>query len=152
MKHILESHRKAHILFVEDDEGSILMAEDVFNRVVKNDFNCVKTGEDALDYLGTHQANLPDLIFIDRRLKDCRIQGDELLSRIRANPAYNNIEIAMMSALAPTQEEENEFANQRVKWVIDKPILVENIARIISSSRTLSMVILAQRSRDEAAA
>lgn len=81
------------ILIIDDDEDildilHIVFKEDGFNVVISN------TGE-AVDQI--HLIN-PDLILLDVRIEGSAKRGDEICAEIKAQSAFKNLPVVLVSA------------------------------------------------------
>jgi CheY-like chemotaxis protein len=92
--------REIHILLVEDNEGDIVLAKEALKEArIKNRITVVTDGEQALQYLfrenGYHNASHPDLILLDVNLP--KVNGMEVLERIKSDPALKIIPVVMLT-------------------------------------------------------
>jgi DNA-binding response OmpR family regulator len=90
--------RKAHILAV-DDENHIRRLIEV--NLVRVGYR-VTTAMDGVDALEKIQADRPDLIVLDVMMP--RLDGFELLQRLKASPAWCEIPVIMLSAKAQDRD------------------------------------------------
>ena len=86
--------KSPRILIVDDDRVQWLLLQDILERQ-GYDVACVKSGEEAVEYLN---VILPDLILLDVILPG--IDGFGLCRLLREVPAWASIPIVMMTALA----------------------------------------------------
>lgn len=91
------------ILLVEDNPGDVLLMRQglaTWNR--RTEVHTVSDGEDALAFLrrqgGYRDAPEPDLVVLDVNLP--RLKGAEILSRMRGDPALQDVPVAVMSSSA----------------------------------------------------
>jgi CheY-like chemotaxis protein len=130
-----ESSDAIEILLVEDDEGdaertmAALRDGKIRNRVV-----WVQDGEQALQYLfrtGTFaRACRPDLVLLDWWLP--RINGSEVLDRIKNHPELKRIPVVILTA--STQDEDVLRAyNSHANCFITKPVGVEAFLQVVRS-------------------
>lgn len=94
--------RPATILLVEDDPGDQELIRRCFadNRI-GNTLHIVEDGEQALDYLlqrGAYAdaaAPQPDLVLLDLNLP--RLDGQQVLERIRSTPAIHHLPVVVLT-------------------------------------------------------
>lgn len=89
------------ILLVEDNPGDVRLTREAFKEGrINNDLHVVTDGEAALDFLyqrGEHEsAPEPDLVLLDLNLP--RIDGLELLERIRDDPDLTRIPVIVLTS------------------------------------------------------
>jgi CheY-like chemotaxis protein len=76
-----------NVLFVEDNEGDILLIQEAMEEYKGIVAHIIKDGRDAIDFLTRNGANAskppPDIIFLDINLP--RLNGHEILKFIRSN-------------------------------------------------------------------
>ena len=102
-----------HILLVEDDSTDVILTlramakAGIFNKVIT-----VRDGVEALDYLfgtgeyeGRDVSAVPSIILLD--LKMPRMDGLEVLSQIRKNPATRRLPVVILTSYS----EENDIIN-----------------------------------------
>ena len=127
--------REIHILLVEDNEGDIVLAKEALKEArIKNRITVVTDGEQALQYLfrenGYYNASHPDLILLDVNLP--KVNGMEVLERIKSDPALKIIPVVMLTT--STSEKDVMRAYQSyVNCYINKPIDLEEFIRVIKT-------------------
>ncbi len=92
------------ILLVEDNPDDRDLAVQAFKQAeIRSRMDCCADGQEALDYLfgggkfsGTGKPALPDLVLLDLKLP--KIDGIEVLRRIRANPATCHLPVVIMTS------------------------------------------------------
>jgi len=112
--------RKA--LVVEDDqnERELLAA---YLRMAGLDVEVANDGQDALDYLHTHEP--PDVVLMDMALPRC--DGPTAIREIRNDPAIADLKIFAVSGRSPEQfGDRNTF---RVDRWFAKPLNAEDLLR-----------------------
>lgn len=115
------------ILLVEDDRDDVF----IFERALKaarivNPVMVVKTGKDAMDYL-SHQGDytdrekypLPFVIFLDLKLP--YLDGFEVLSWIRAQPALQSIVVVVLSGSDETRDHQKAYALGARTYLVKPP-------------------------------
>lgn len=130
-----------HILLVEDDSTDVILTlramakAGIFNKVIT-----VRDGVEALDYLfgtgeyeGRDVSAVPSIILLD--LKMPRMDGLEVLSQIRKNPATRRLPVVILTS----SSEENDIincydagANSYVCKPVDYEKFVEVVKRLAS--------------------
>ncbi len=99
----MRSPRRAVILMVDDDPGDRELTMRQFARSkIRNDMHVVEDGEEAMDYLqrrGRYSdpatSPRPDLVLLDLNLP--KLDGREVLSRIRAIPSLRTLPVIVMT-------------------------------------------------------
>ncbi len=95
------SSKPVEVLIVEDNEGDVRLIKEAFTgSTVDSKFSVVSDGEEALDYLyrrGKFEASSrPDLILLDLNLP--RLNGFDVLSDVKSNPALQQIPVVIFSS------------------------------------------------------
>lgn len=120
-----ESQRSATVLYVEDNLDNLRLVEGILAYRPKIKLLSGLQGRVALDLARQH---LPDLILLDVHLPD--IKGDEVLRRLKADPALQAIPVIVISADATA----NQIARLRAAGADDyltKPIDVVRFLEIV---------------------
>lgn len=109
MSETLNENQALEILLVEDNPDHAELSLHALGMAVRNRVQVVEDGEEALDYLmhrGRYtdaQAHpLPGLILLDLRLP--KLDGIEVLRRIRSEPELCSIPICMLTTSADTAD------------------------------------------------
>lgn len=89
---IPESHAKAHILMVDDDE----MHRALVNKRLAADNHSVRPAQSGLQALKALEESEFDLILLDVMMPD--LDGFQTLEKIKANDKYRHIPVIMLSA------------------------------------------------------
>jgi CheY-like chemotaxis protein len=95
------------ILLVEDDPGDVLITrEAVESSKVANRLSVVSNGEEALQFLGRAEpfadAPRPGLILLDLNLP--RLDGREVLARIKADPDLRRIPVVVLTTSSSDED------------------------------------------------
>jgi CheY-like chemotaxis protein len=118
------------LLYIEDNAANI----EVVTRFVKPradiDLRSVMTGEAGVE---AAQRDLPDLILLDMHLPG--IGGEEVLSRLRAEPATAGIPVAVLSAEASPAVIRRMRASGVIAY-LTKPLDLAQLGELICSFRT----------------
>jgi CheY-like chemotaxis protein len=125
--------RPIEILLVEDDPGDVLLTREAFaDNKVKNNFNVVSDGEEAVDYLyqrGKHAgARRPDLVLLDLNLP--RKDGREVLREIKADPELRAIPVVVLT----TSEAEEDILHSydlHANAYVTKPVDFDQFITIV---------------------
>lgn len=118
----LDAHRPV-ILVVDDEPGnrellSFLLSLEGFEVLAAVD------GKDALEKI----ANNPcDLIITDYMMP--RMDGQELVRRVRAQPSYGRVPIILTSAGFPPESDVME----EIEEFVSKPFVLEDLVRVINT-------------------
>lgn len=125
------------ILLVDDDEDCRLLIKDamregnIFNEVYE-----VSSGEDALDFLyhrGEHRDSpRVGLIYLDIQMPG--MSGQELLKALRADDAFENIPIVMMTNLRDDREKEEAAREGANSYTIKPSDPAEFIRTVIEAT------------------
>jgi len=127
--------REIHILLVEDNEGDIVLAKEALKEArIRNRITVVTDGEQALQYLfrenGYHNASHPDLILLDVNLP--KVNGMEVLERIKSDPALKIIPVVMLTTSTSEKDVMRAYKSY-VNCYINKPIDLEEFIRVIKT-------------------
>lgn len=91
--------RSVRVLIVEDNPADVRLLTSLFDEHDSTyELASVRDGEQALSYLAQHgleESSRPDLIFLDLNLP--RIDGKEVLRRIRAQQRFKSIPIIVLT-------------------------------------------------------
>lgn len=103
---MLTSH-DARVLLIEDDPGDRLLVEEVFDEQgASGNLRSVEDGVQALDYLHRRaefaDATRPDLILLDLNLP--RVNGREVLERIKSDPDLASIPVIVLTTSAAEED------------------------------------------------
>lgn len=118
----LDAHRPV-ILVVDDEPGnrellSFLLSLEGFEVLAAVD------GKDALEKI----ANNPcDLIITDYMMP--RMDGQELVRRVRAQPSYGHVPIILTSAGFPPESDVME----EIEEFVSKPFVLDDLVRVINT-------------------
>ncbi|WP_026753070.1 response regulator [Sediminibacter sp. Hel_I_10] len=114
----------AHILFVEDNEGDIILTKEAFEECkIKIELSVAKNGKEALDYLykrGDYtNATKPDLILLDINIPI--YNGHEVLKRIKTDPDLKKIPVVMLTTSSNEKDIKHAYDNHCNSYV-EKPL------------------------------
>lgn len=128
------------ILLVEDNEGDRLLTTEALREIpYPTHVQIVKDGLEALNYLYQKEnfsnSITPDIVLLDINLP--KLNGFEVLSRIRSSKRLHNLPVVMLST--STSEEDKVLAQEKkASYFVSKPLEADNFAVIISSLRGIS--------------
>ncbi len=116
-----------HILLVEDNEGDILLTtEALLASRVDNEISVARDGEEAITFLDRN-AKRPDLILLDINLP--KIDGLEVLRRIKGNALLRSIPVIMLSTSSDRKDIERSYSNH-ANCFISKPADLDSYWRV----------------------
>ena len=125
--------RPAHFLVVEDDEAQ---RELIRIALTKNHPNltltCVSDGEQALDYLRNagrfKNARRPDIVLLD--LKMPKVDGHEVLQKVKNDPALRAIPIVVLTTSANENDRRKAYQMHANSYLV-KPIDYETFQNLM---------------------
>lgn len=129
-------HMKSiHILLIEDNEGDILLTKEAFcEGKINNSISVVKDGWEAMLFLEKKEmfadAKSPDLILLDVNLP--KLNGHEVLKRIKSNPQIQHIPVIMLTTSSSETDVFKSYHNH-ANCFITKPVEINNFLEVISS-------------------
>ena len=130
--------RAAHILLVEDDPGDRrLTMRALAEGKIRNVCHVAQDGEEALDYLcrrGKYKdpkdSPRPDVVLLDLNLP--RIDGREVLEKVRADPALRGLVIVVLTT-SDRQEDVVRAYELGANSYIRKPVTASDLAQLVST-------------------
>jgi two-component system, response regulator len=125
----MEELKELEILLVEDDAADAELTMRALRRNnLANSIHWVKDGEQALDYMFGSGAR-PKLVLLD--LKMPKVDGIEVLRRLKADPATQAIPVVIMTS---SNEEKDVVASYRlgVNSYIVKPVQFERFMETVA--------------------
>jgi CheY-like chemotaxis protein len=117
--------KKINLLMVEDNEVDVILTREILSETERADYqvNAVKDGIEALTYLrgrnGYKNAPAPDLILLDLHLP--RMNGHELLTRIKADQKLRTIPICIFTT-SETKEDREKARELQADGYLTKPM------------------------------
>lgn len=135
-KKIMNS-RPLEILLVEDNQGDIVLTREGFKESQYNvSLNVAEDGEEALAYLNQEgqfkNARRPDLVLLDLNIP--KLDGFEVLSRIKTSEKLKSIPVAVLTTSKATEDVVKSYALQ-ANCFINKPVDMENFSKMIKKFR-----------------
>ena len=123
--------REEHILVVDDDALTLKVAEDLLKG--KYRVSCVKSGEEALDFL---EKEMPDLLLLDLHMKG--MDGFDVLRFLNRSKITENLPVVFLTAEDDQKAEIRGF-REGVQDYIRKPfvaeIMIQRVQRVLELSR-----------------
>jgi CheY-like chemotaxis protein len=125
-----------NILLVEDNEADVQIAARAFSKSKrKNNIYVVNDGQEALDFIyhkGKYQDKekfpIPDLILLD--IKIPKLDGFQVLERIKNNLEYNYIPVVMLTSSKDEEDIAKSYRNGAASF-IPKPVNYEEFVKIV---------------------
>ena len=112
------------------------------NNNILNEVHVVTNGEEALDFLfqrGKYaDAPRPGLILLDIKLP--RVDGIEVLRRIKADPKLKSIPVVMLTTSASNKEMMESYSCGASSYIV-KPVDFEQFAKVIKGLKLYWLVI-----------
>lgn len=124
-----------HILLVEDNEGDIVLTIDALSDgKIKNSVSVVRDGWQAMNFLEQkgqfEKVGRPDLILLDINLP--KLNGHEVLKRIKENPQIQHIPIIMLTTSSSEADILKSYQNY-VNCFITKPVETGKFLEVIAT-------------------
>ena len=125
--------KNAHILLVEDNEGDILLTQEVFKTSgFSHPISIARDGEEALDFLYQRNklsgAERPDLILMDINIP--KINGKEVLTMIKKDNDLKTIPVIMLSTSSDDRDILESYRNH-ANCFITKPINFNDFSKAV---------------------
>jgi CheY-like chemotaxis protein len=125
--------RPVSILLVEDNPGDVRLTQEAFQNCKSNiDLTVVMDGLEAIHYLkkenAYREAKTPDLILLDLNLP--KINGREILEKIKSNPALKRIPVIILTTSSAEYDITNSY-DLHVNGFINKPVDFDRFFDII---------------------
>jgi CheY-like chemotaxis protein len=125
--------KNAHILLVEDNEGDIVLTQEVFKSSgLSNPISIARDGEEALDFLYQRNklsgAERPDLILMDINIP--KINGKEVLIIIKKDNDLKTIPVIMLSTSSDDRDILESYRNH-ANCFITKPINFDEFSKAV---------------------
>jgi two-component system, chemotaxis family, response regulator Rcp1 len=126
--------RSAELLLVEDNYGDVLLTKEAFRSAkIANNLTVAGDGEEALRILRKEgpyaDAPTPDIILLDLNLP--RMDGQEVLKAIRADPALKLIPVIVLTSSKADADIKQSYALKANGYVV-KPVDFERLKEIVA--------------------
>ncbi len=123
----------AHIMLVEDNEGDIVLTQEVFkNSGLLYPLSVARDGEEALDFLYKRnkfeKVERPDLILMDINIP--KINGKEILASIKNDHELKTIPVIMLTTSSSQDDILDSYKNH-ANCFITKPLNLEDFVETI---------------------
>jgi CheY-like chemotaxis protein len=121
------------ILLVEDDPGDVLiMREALEDSKILTDLHVVDNGESALEFLDRRgayaDAAVPDLILLDLNLP--RLDGREVLARVKSDPALRRIPIVVLTTSSAEEDIVRSY-DLHANAYVTKPVDLDQFLNVV---------------------
>jgi CheY-like chemotaxis protein len=130
------------ILLVEDNPNDIEITRRALQKgQLKNELTIARDGQEALDILfgdAGRNASLPGLILLDLNLP--RVDGREVLSRIKSHPELRRIPVIVLTT-STREEDVVRTYDLGVNTFISKPVRFEDFIKVIAAIQEYWIVI-----------
>ena len=120
--------KKTHILVIEDNED----VRKVLSLYLKKNGHEISEAGDGLAGLQAAEEEKPDLVLLDVLLP--RIDGIEVLKKLRKNPSCADIPVIMMSAVLQTSDIQNETQRLNISGFLQKPFQVRHLLKMVKEA------------------
>lgn len=126
----MEEKDKIAILLAEDNEGHALLTKDLFKRAgVVNEIIHFRDGQEAWEQISRKAAPAGTrILLLDIRLP--KLEGPELLRRIKADPALKAMPVIMLTCSDDPKETALCFSLGCAAY-LNKPLVFEEFAQAI---------------------
>ena len=134
MENWLNSVDNNPVLLVEDNPDDILITRRAWKvGQIKNPLFEVRDGEEALDFLRKEgeykEAPKPCLILLD--LKMPRMDGLELLEKIKEDESLKNIPVVVLTGSKRNKDIERAFQLGCNSYIV-KPVTIQNFIKVVT--------------------
>jgi chemotaxis family two-component system response regulator Rcp1 len=124
-----------HILLVEDNPGDVRLTREALKEgKVINDLHVVEDGIEALAYLrheGQYAKSVhPDIILLDLNLP--RMDGRELLAKIKSDPSLRRIPVVILTT-SKAEEDIIKSYDLHANCYITKPVDMDRFITVVKS-------------------
>ncbi len=121
---------KKRVLYVEDNEMSLRLVNEIFKRKTSMDLLVAKTGEEGIEIA---KREMPDLILMDINLPG--INGDEAMSTLKADPDTHHIPVIALSANA-MQHDIDKGIRAGFDAYLTKPLEITQLEIVLNKQLT----------------
>lgn len=132
----MTNHDSARILLVEDnDDHAELITRALDDHGINGHTFRAKDGEAALEYLFGEGAEerKPDVIFLDLRLP--RVDGLEVLRRIKAVPDLKDVPVVVLTTSSADRDLASAYDSHVNAYVV-KPVDYESLEKMLQDTST----------------
>lgn len=137
--------KSVKILLVEDNPADIRWTVEIFKEYhITNEIHSVKDGAEALNFLYKKEKYkdyfYPDIIILDLYLP--RINGHEVLKRIKNDKNLNSIPVVILTASDSPEDAKIAYKNH-VDCYISKPLDFRGLMKIIQRTGKFGLTVSA---------
>lgn len=123
------------ILLVEDNPADAYLVEEALRtHGVAYEIHWVRDGEQAIATIAAGDFDLPDLVLLDLNLP--RVDGKEVLTRIRQIPELAGTPVAIMTS-SDSPQDRREMAELGASCYIKKPPTLDEFLQVGGMIKTL---------------
>jgi len=142
--------RPVEFLLVEDNPGDVRLTQEALkDSKVRNNLNILGDGISALAFLHREtpfqDAPRPDIILLDLNLP--RMDGREVLSRIKADPDLKRIPVVVITSSEAEQDILKTY-DLHVNCYVTKPVDLDQFIKVVQSIETFWLTIVKLPSTD----
>ena len=120
------SHRRRVLIIDDEEEFTELLSMNLL-RTGQFEIGIVNDATKAVDYARSFK---PDIILLDIVMPG--IDGGDVASQLRSDPALGNIPVVLVSALVSNSEiGDDEIAQSGDRIVLAKPVKMDKLLRIV---------------------
>ncbi|MCL4485384.1 MAG: response regulator [Nitrospirae bacterium] len=144
MTRIDQVGRPVEFLLVEDNPGDVrLTREALKDSKVRNNLNVLGDGVSALAYLRRETpyegAPRPDIILLDLNLP--KMDGREVLSKIKADPSLRRIPVVVITSSEAEQDILRTY-DLHVNCYVTKPVDLDQFIKVVQSIESFWLTIV----------
>jgi CheY-like chemotaxis protein len=115
------------VLYIDDSAGNTMLVERILRSRPRIVFGSAPDGLSGLDSI---VRSRPDLVLLDLTLPD--IGGEQVLARMRADPATSAIPVIVVSGETDPSVRRRVLA-QGAQWWLTKPYEVEDLLQLVDA-------------------
>ncbi len=120
-----------NILLADDDEDDRIFFKEAFSEIkIKSNVETVNDGVELMNYLHTHESNLPHILFLDLNMP--KKSGFECLREIRNSEKLKHLTVAIYSTSGSESDIEETLA-QGANVYIKKPYDFQTLKKVLSN-------------------
>jgi CheY-like chemotaxis protein len=120
---------------IVDDNDQILDVLSFLLETNNVEFKTVNNGKDALELIrnknSDNNENKFDLVFLDLAMPE--MSGFDVVDNLHANGGLENIKLVVITALELAPEDEKLLYEKGVTALLKKPILVEDVEKLLEN-------------------